>query len=338
MNSSKYQGKWLLFGGLVILSAIAAGALSLWRYETARPKPVVTAPAPAVFDPVGSEINLTGQIQAQKVVNVAAPIEGVIESFAVEVGQDVVEGQLLARIKNVRVETALQNATEEADRAQTRVQNTEAAITAARLEASRARAESSRVHAELERAVKAFERQKLLFAEGATPRLAYEKAEAEYKQLKDEDQSKQTIAQQAEDRIEALNRDLLNFKKTAAARSDDLEQAKDNAGAGDLHSPVDGVIIARRGEPGERIAPDVEDFFKIGTTLSALEIMLEPNPAQLARIKAGQPVAIHVAELPNEPIPGTVREITGNRVIIDFTSPTPLVKPGLSAQVSIKLT
>jgi multidrug efflux pump subunit AcrA (membrane-fusion protein) len=48
------------------------------------------------------------------------------------------------------------------------------------------------------------------------------------------------------------------------------------------------------------------------------------------------PAAIHVAESA-EAIAGSVREIRDGRVIVDFTSPTPAIKPGMSAQVQIKL-
>jgi hypothetical protein len=33
-----------------------------------------------------------------------------------------------------------------------------------------------------------------------------------------------------------------------------------------------------------------------------------------------------------------VRQVKGSQVVVEFISPTPLIKPGLTAQVTIKLT
>lgn len=333
------RGKWILFGGVTILAAIAAGTLAVYRQHA---KPAAAAqeaakPAAAAVAP-GPEITLQGRIQAQKVVNVAAPIEGAVESFSVDVGDDVAEGQVLARIKNMKLENNIEAATAEMDKAQGRVQDAESGIVAARLEASRARADAGRAKSEYDRADKAFARQKMLYAEGATARLVYEKAQREYGTAKDENESKEQIARQAEERVTALNRDLDTFKRMLADRAQALEQAKGDVAAGEVRSPVDGVIVGRRGQAGEDVNRTMDDLFKIATALSAMEVVVEPTPPQLQRIKAGQPAAIHIAELPNESVSGAVREVSGNLVIIDFISPTPLIKPGLTAQVTIKIT
>jgi len=335
-NRGMVRGKWLLFGGVVILAAAGAGSFLLWRQQNVKP-PAPPAQATPQTPAITTEVSAAGKIQAQKVVNVSAPIDGTIESFTADVGQDVVEGQLLAHLRNTRLDASFEAATSELNLAQTRVQNTEAAIIAARLEASRARADASRAHSEFDRAGKLYERQKMLYAEGATPRLVYEKAQRDYNVLKDESESKEAIARQMEDRLVELGRALDTFKRMLDDKSEALEQAKSDIAAEDVRAPVDGVIIARRGQPGEEVTRQMEDLFRIATALSSMEVVLEPAPQALPRIRPGQIAAIHVAEMP-EPISGTVREISGSRVIVEFISPTPLIKPGLSAQVTIKLT
>ena len=334
---AQVRGQWLLFAGITVLVAIAAGAIAVWRQQSAKP----AAPAPVKVEAAapftGSEVSLSGKIQAQKVVTVPVPIDGVVEHFAVDVGQDVFEGQLLARIANTKLDSAVEIANAELDKAQSRVQNAEAAIIAARLEASRARADASRSQSEFERADKVFQRQRMLFQEGATPRLVYEKAEREYNSLKEESTAKDALARQIEDRVSSLNRDLDTFKKMLAEKTESLEDAKADLAAGEVHAPVDGFIVGRRGQPGEEVNRQMEDLFRIATALSALEVVVEPAPPVLARIKPGQAVLVVVAEMPDERIDATVREIAGSNVIVDFTSPTPLIKPGLTAQVTIKL-
>ena len=339
-QSPKMRGKWLLFAGVTILAAVGAGAIAVWRQQNVKPAPKVVVAAPkAIPDEwTQAEVSLPGRIQAQKVVAVPAPIDGLVESFAAEVDQDVFEGQLLARIRNPKLDTSMEEATAELDKAQSRVQNTEAAITTARLEASRSAADSTRTQKEFERAEKAWQRQQMLFKEGATPRLTYEKAEHDYTTLKDERESKMALARQMDERVQNLNRDLDVFKRMLDDRSQSIERAKADLAAADVHSPVDGIVVARHGQVGDEVNPKVGDLFQIATALTSMEVTVNPTMAQLKRIRPGQPAAIHVAEMPNDVISGTVREVAGAVVVVEFTSPTPLIKPGLTAQVTIKLT
>src|SRR5690349_297977 len=136
------RGKWILFAGVTILLAVAAGALSLWRQSAA---PKVEAPRKPVATPAVNppEVSLPGKVQAQRVVSVPAPIDGTIEAFSADVGQDVFEGQLIAQIRNTKVDSTLELATAEVDKAQARVTSTEGEITAGRLESSRASADAA---------------------------------------------------------------------------------------------------------------------------------------------------------------------------------------------------
>jgi multidrug resistance efflux pump len=333
------RGKWILFAGVAILAAIAAGSLAVWR-QNLKSAAKAAQPAQKVAPPTfqGSEVSISGRVQAQKVVNVPAPIEGTIETFAVDVGDDVYEGQVLARIRNSKLDNALEISSADLEKAQSRVQDMEAGIIAARLEASRARADASRARSEFDRAAKVYTRQKMLYSEGATPRLVYEKAEREYNSTKDENDTKSAIAQQEEDRVAALTRDLDTLKRSFDERTQTLEQVKGDLAAGEVHSPVDGTVVSRRGQPGEQVNRAMDDLFRIATTMSAMEVVVEPPPPQLQRIHAGQRAAIHIAEVPDQPISGAVREVKGSQVVVEFISPTPLIKPGLTAQVTIKLT
>jgi multidrug resistance efflux pump len=329
------RGKWLLFAGATILLAVAAGALSVYRQSAHRkpaqsPKTVQAAPAPV------NDVSLQGVVQAQRVVDVPVPIDGTIENFGAEIGQDVFEGQLLAHVRNQRLDTALESAQADLEKLKDRVTGLESSIIAERLEASRARADASRAKSDFERAQKAFERQQMLYREGATPRLVFEKSQREYTAAKEDLDMKEALAQQTEDRVSRLSADRDLAEKRLNDQTEMLEQAKADVAAGDVLSPVDGVVISRMGSPGDEVQRGVEGFFRIAVALSAMEVTVQPEPAVLPRIKIGQPVAIHCAEVPDE-ITGAVREITEGRVVVDFTSPTPAIRPGLTAQVLIKL-
>ena len=90
--------------------------------------------------------------------------------------------------------------------------------------------------------------------------------------------------------------------------------------------------------PGELVDRTAGDLFQIAVALTAMQVIVEPQPPVLARIHPGQSAAIVMAEAPNGAIGGSVREIRDGQVVIDFVSPTPAIRPGLTAQVRIKLT
>lgn len=318
--------------GAIVLLAVAAGVFTIVRRGTSPPHVVAQAQRPAL----PTEISLPGRIQATKVVNVPVPVEGTIDRMMADVGEDVFEGELLAHIKSGKLNAVAETAEADAERARSRVSDLEAALISARLEASRARAEATRTKTEFEMASKVYQRQKLLLQEGATPRLTFEKAEAEYNKLKADDESFNNLAKAAETRIESTTKDLAAARKLAEAKMQELDEAKADLGAGEVHSPVNGMVLARHGQAGEAVGRNVKDLFQIATDLTALQVMVAPEAAILPKIKPGQAAAIQIAEAPVA-IQGAVIKVEAGQVFISFTSPLPAIKPGLTAQVKLKL-
>src|SRR5579872_1130263 len=166
------KGKWALVGAVAVLAGIAIGALSS-RNRKALPMAasLSTPAAPAV-----QSFTLTGKIRAAHVVVVNSEVDGNIDLFEANVGDEVSQGQELARIGSTGLETEQADAVSAVEKAQSRVESAEKAVSGAQLEASRARADAQRVRAEFDRLQKTYDRQKVLMAAGATPRLTYEKA------------------------------------------------------------------------------------------------------------------------------------------------------------------
>ncbi len=327
------RGKWLLFGGIVVLAGIGAGALSLLRRPAAAPAPAQPAAAP----PLGPEVSLSGKIQARRVVPVEAPSDGVMEVSAVDVGQDVFEGQLLARIKNTTLESAVERAQLEFDGAQTRVANLDATLISARLEAARAEADSVRARLAFEKVEKLYTRQQLLSREGATPRLVFERTQREYQSVSAEYQNLREVAEHANERVAEITKSIDAARRTFEEKSQELDLAKEELAATEVHSPVDGILVARRAETGGEVDRSMKDLFQIAVELASLEVVVEPTPPVLARIRPGQPAAVRVAEVGNEPLAGSVRDIKGTQVFVEFISPNPAIRPGLTAQTTIKI-
>jgi multidrug resistance efflux pump len=323
--------KWPTAAAAVL---IIAGAVLLYRKPHAPPpKPVATPPVAVAL---AAEISIAGKIEATKVVSVAAPMDGTIEQLVADVDDDVVAGDVLARIRNPKIAAAQQKSQDVAGHARNRVAELETALLGAELEASRSDADATRAKLEFERAEKAYEREKMLMSEGITPRLVYEKAQQEYNTLKAQTQDLSEAAKKAAERLTSLKVELESARKAAEQRANDSDNAQSTIIAGEVRSPVEGVVIARHGAQGDPVTRKIKDFFQIAVNLTALQVAAAPLPQELQRIHVGQTAAIVIADTPGSTL-GKVREIKAGQVFIDFASPSLSVRPGMSAQVKIKV-
>jgi HlyD family secretion protein len=323
--------KWPAAAAMAVL--IVAGAVLMYRKPHAPPpKP---APPPVVVA-LPAEIGIAGRIEATKVVSVPVPMDGVIEQLVADVDDDVVVGDVLARIKNPKIAAAQQKSEEVAGHARNRVAELETALIGAELEASRSDADATRARLEFEKAEKTYEREKMLMSEGITPRLVYEKAEREYNTLKAQTQDLSEAAKKAAEHLTSLKAELESARRAAEQRANDSDNAQSTIIAGEVRSPAEGVVIARHGAQGDPVTRKIKDFFQIAVNLTALQVVAAPQPPELQRIHAGQTAAIVIADTPGVTA-GKVREIKAGQVFIDFTSPSLSIRPGMSVQVKIKV-
>ena len=185
---------------------------------------------------------------------------------------------------------------------------------------------------------RAYQRYKMLLEEGATPRLTFEKAQKEYIALQAESKNLDAVAVAADERISSVSRELDAARKILEGKATDAEAAKLHAGSGEVLSPVNGIVVARRGQAGDDVHPSMTDLFQIASDISVLQAVADASPAQISKIKQGQPATVTLAEMGGELLQGTVLKAENGKVTVEFANPNALVKPGLTAQIRIKLT
>jgi multidrug resistance efflux pump len=332
---SGMRGKWIPVSVGFVLFGLAVGVV-VWRgrRHPVAPPAATTALAIAV---ARHEITLQGKIRPRHVTGVGASVPGFIEAFLVEPGQDVYEGQVLVRIGAQGLESAREVAQAALDGAQEQVSRAEAAGTDARLELSRAEADAERARLALERAERASARQQTLFREGATPRLVYQKALQEYEAALKEYELIDATVRTGREHIQSGINEVGAARKIVADKMRLLEEAQGNLSAAEVHSPVDGYVVSRKGEVGGSARELGDELFQIATDLYAMEVALDPKAEMLKRIVPGQPALVLVLDLQNAAMPGVVREIGDNQVIVEFDSTLPAIKPGMQADVRLKL-
>jgi multidrug resistance efflux pump len=332
------RDRWLA-AGVIVLAAAAAAALFLSR---SKPQAVSTQPAQVaqVSTPVPApeplEITVSGQVQAAKTVNVPATVDGTIQELMADAGDVVIEGKLLARLKNPKVAAAEETAQSETERARNRINELEAALIAGRLEVSRSTADQTRTKLELEKAEKEYQKQEFMFRQGITARLVFEKSQQEFNALKADSERLAEASKKAVNRVSSLTDELQAAHKDLDQRKAVLDEAHAESGAGDVRSPAEGIIVARCCQVGESVTAASTNLFQIAGDLTALQVNATADSATTAKIHPGQPAAIEIANVPGT-ITGKVREVKPDNVTIDFASPSPAVRPGMTARVKIKL-
>jgi multidrug resistance efflux pump len=281
-------------------------------------------------------LSLPGRIQALEVVAVPVPFDGTIQALSVNVGENVFEGDLLAEIRSSDLMSQRELVTAELNRLSNRVNTLESNLIATRLEAARARESAGAARNAVEEAQKVLLRQQMLYSKGAAAKQALDGAQAAVEAATETYEGYQKIAGMADTRVAELTRDLEAQQQAAAEKSRELEGATDQVASGDIRSPVDGYVVARKGQVGGDVTIEIEDLFHIAVNIAQLKIVLDPPPGELAKIFPGQDVVLQIAELP-DPIETKVTQVSGGQVTIEFTSPNAILKPGMTAQVIFKL-
>ncbi|MEJ5370221.1 MAG: efflux RND transporter periplasmic adaptor subunit [Bryobacteraceae bacterium] len=327
------RGKWVLFAGVVLLGAAGAGAW-VWHRKQVPPPPSAQAPAEL---PAGTEISLEGEIRAVERISIDAPVSGVLEEFAVGPGDEVSEGQVIGRIANDAIREDEVEARLELERAEARARAVEAELTAARLEESRLAAEASRARGELARVEKIYQRQSLLIREGATPRLVFQRAEEDYQQaLKERDRVEELLAA-AQERVRAVSAEFENARRNVSDKQALLEEARSRLESCNIVAPVDGIVVRIRKSAGETVEQGFQGLVEIAADWTELELVADAPEAYARRLAPGDEARIVLAELPQGALTAQVKSVDKQQVVIAFTSPSTLIRPGMTAVAQLRL-
>jgi len=225
---------------------------------------------------------------------------------------------------------------EELTRLRARLSSLDSTLITGRLEASRARESAGAARSQMDAAQKELQRQQMLYSKGAVARQSLDKAQLAFEGASELHEGLAKVSAMADNRVMQMTREVDAFEENLRQKTRDYEDTVVQVASGVVKSPVDGYIVARRGQPGEEISGDTQDLFQIAVDLAQLKVVLEPPPPVLEKIHAGQQAMIQLAEAP-DPIESKVADVSGGQVTIEFTSPNAAVKPGMTAQVVIQL-
>ena len=297
------RGKWVLISILALLVGIGGAALSMRLRDRAKAGKRMDA---AALLPMPGDITLSGTLRPQNVTSVGPEEDADLDSFQVEVGQDVFEGQVLARLGSSGLETERENAQTAVNEAESKVTKAEQQAASARMEASRTEADQQRMRSETDRLRREFEHQDDLYSKKAAPKLRWQKAQKDYETAQRDfdvlDKSARLSAEAAQTALNALTA----AQKSLADRNQELAAAQEHMQAAEVRAPADGVVVARNGEPGKPAPPDL---IVLGTDMFSLEVTVEPKPELLKKLQPGQQVLVLIPDMQSSGMEGRIKEI-----------------------------
>ena len=217
-------------------------------------------------------VSATGNLQPTNKVDVGSELSGTIETVLVDDNDRVKKGQVLARLDTARL-------SDQVAKSRAMVASAEAKVLQARATAEQSRSNLERLR-EVER-----------LSGGKVP----SKAEMETAQA--------TLARATAD--EAVARATV-AENRAVLSSDETNLAK-----GAIRSPIDGVVLNRRVEPGQTVAASFQApvMFTLAETLSQMELQVDVDEADVGQVNAGQSASFTVDAYPGRKYPARIERV-----------------------------
>lgn len=147
--------------------------------------------------------------------------------------------------------------------------------------------------------------------------------------------------------LEQNQKELDVAKAQIAQVKSQLEQEKTNLRYSVIRSPIDGIVIDKKVDIGQTVAASFQTptLFQIAKELEKMQIDTSVAEADVGNLRAGMPVRFTVDAYPDKDFQGRVRMVRLNptiqqnvvtyNVIVDVDNQDNLLKPGMTAQVSM---
>ncbi len=250
----------------------------------------------------------SGTLQPTKSVDVGSELSGTLTKVLAEENDHVTKGQLLAELDTTKLKDT--------------VTKSRAAVTAAVAGVAQKRATVAEAKASLSRM-----RQVAELSGGKVPaKTEMETAEATLQRAIADEASAQADVAQAR----------------ATLKTDET-----NLGKAIIRSPVDGVVLTRKVEPGQTVAAQMTTpvLFVLAEDLSKMELQVKVDEADVGNVKIGQKATFTVSAWPGRKFPAFIQRVglgsttTDNvvtyKTILQVDNEDLALRPGMTATATI---
>lgn len=302
------------FGGKrrLLLGAVAVVAAGLLAFELFSSSAADDAPRyrtePARKGELVINVSATGNLHPTNQVDVGSELSGMIEAVLVDVNDRVRKGQVLARLDTLKLRDQVRQAKADLAATEAKVRQTEATV-----------AESAASLARLKEVAR--------LSGGKVP----SKAELDG----GEATARRAVAdQRAAEAAVASSRALLSTYEISLSKAT-------------VHSPIDGVVLTRKVEPGQTVAAAMTApvLFTLAEDLRRMELQVDVDEADVGKVKDGQSARFHVDAWPGKQFPAVVTRVgwgsqtkdgvVSYLTILQVANDDLLLRPGMTATAEI---
>jgi HlyD family secretion protein len=230
-------------------------------------------------------VSASGKIQPETEVKIQSQVSGEIVELPVKEGDQVVQGQLLARINPDLYTSALSRA--------------EASLNSAKSNLSSAKARKTQAESQFKVTELNFQRQKKLFDDGAISKAEFENITSSW----------ETSKAEIEASVESINSAEFAIESARAG----VVEAADNLKRTTILSPMNGTVTALTKELGESVLGNSMmsgDIIMKISALQTMEVNVEVNESDIVRVNVGDTAVVEVDAYQDEKFKGLVTEIS----------------------------
>lgn len=270
---------------LIGFAVVGSLLLLMGGCQLLKPKPKVDPYRFAAIErgDVTKTVSASGNVQALVTVQVGSQLSGLVSQVLVDFNSPVSKGDVLAVIDAKTYASRVNQGTADLG-----------AVTAA-LAQQRAALEQAKAQNEVDQA--AFRRVKSLSEQGFASGQALDQA---------------TAAVKRSEAGVALARAQIAAQSARVEQSKaGLEASRYDLGRTQILSPIDGVVVDRKIDPGQTVAASFQApvLFQIAQDLSKLQVKIMVDEADIGQIREGQTVKFTVDAYPDESFQGAVTQV-----------------------------
>jgi HlyD family secretion protein len=303
----------------IVAAVLVAGGAGYYFYGGAGSGKVTYETQAVTRGDVENSVASSGSVSPLITVTVGSEVSGKLLDVPVDFNAKVTKGQLLAQIDPSTFKSRVQSAEADLVVQQATVGSREVDVDNAKVVEAQAKRD--------------FDRAMSLFDKGLVSENDQEKA--------------RNSLDQATNSLKIAQANLNNARSQLIKVRASLDQARIELGRTEIRSPVDGVVIARKVDPGQTVAASMQapELFQIARDLSVIRIETKVDEADIGSIKEGARATFTVDAYPDRTFEGkaaqvringtSVQNVVTYSVMVQADNPGQLLLPGMTANVKI---
>lgn len=266
---------------IIVLAILIALGAGIWMWVQNKSRSEVEyVTVPVDIKTLTTTVSATGNLEPTNTVEVGIEVSGTIEEVLVDYNDRVKTGQIMARLDTTKLLSAMTGS--------------KAAL--ARYRANIAEAEAAYLNAKNE-----WERVRKMSA--AT--------QGNYPSRQEMDNARTTMEKSAA-QVSAA-------KAQADQASAELKTDEENIRKATVVSPVDGIVLERKVEPGQTVVASMQTpvLFTMAEDLTIMQAIVSVDEADIGEVRENQKVEFSVDAYPNRTFSGTITQLRLNSQIVN---------------------